>query len=123
MSKGTYSNRLRMHEQQGTNHDEVANLKGIIEELKRTLSKSMYALQDNERLEKENKKLRGTISLLNTDYLALESEYFAKLDELECENAELKKDKERLDWLLEYKGNYWLLNNRQDIDKAMEESQ
>ena len=123
MSKGTYSNRLRMHEQQGTNHDEVANLKGIIEELKRTLSKSMYALQDNERLEKENKKLRGKISLLNTDYLALESEYFAKLDELECENAELKKDKERLDWLLEYKGNYWLLNNRQDIDKAMEESQ
>lgn len=123
MSKGTYSNRLRMHEQQGTNHDEVANLKGIIEELKRTLSKSMYALQDNERLEKENKKLRDTISLLNTDYLALESEYFAKLDELECENAELKKDKERLDWLLEYKGNYWLLNNRQDIDKAMEESQ
>ena len=123
MSKGTYSNRLRMHEQQGTNHDEVANLKGIIEELKRTLSKSMYALQDNERLEKENKKLRDKISLLNTDYLALESEYFAKLDELECENAELKKDKERLDWLLEYKGNYWLLNNRQDIDKAMEESQ
>ena len=123
MSKGTYSNRLRMHEQQGTNHDEVANLKGIIEELKRTLSKSMYALQDNERLEKENKKLRGKISLLNTDYLVLESEYFAKLDELECENAELKKDKERLDWLLEYKGNYWLLNNRQDIDKAMEESQ
>ena len=123
MSKGTYSNRLRMHEQQGTNHDEVANLKGIIEELKRTLSKSMYALQDNERLEKENKKLRGKISWLNTDYLVLESEYFAKLDELECENAELKKDKERLDWLLEYKGNYWLLNNRQDIDKAMEESQ
>jgi len=67
MSKGTYSysNRHRMHEPQVTNYDEVANLKGIIEELKRTLSKSMYALQDNERLERENAELRKDKSRLD----------------------------------------------------------
>ena len=51
-------------------------------------------------LENKNQKLLDKISLLKTDYLALESEYFAKLDELERENAELKKDKERLSVLL-----------------------
>ena len=98
MSKGTYShsNRHRMHEPQVTNFDEVANLKGIIEELKRTLSKSMYALQENERLEKENKKLRDKISLLKTDYLVIENEQFQALERLEQENAELRAEVERL---------------------------
>ena len=35
----------------------------------------------------------------------------------------LVKDGKRLDWLLNYEGNYWLLENRADIDKAMEEEQ
>ena len=81
-NKGTYSysNRHRMHdlkqkggdfccknstkkyEQQGTNHDEVANLKGIIEEL--------------------------------------------------------KKDKERLDWLFKNNATYWVYT-REDLDKRM----
>lgn len=43
--------------------------------------------------------------------------------DLKTENNELRKDKERLDWLLNYEGNYWLLQNRNDIDKKREESQ
>jgi len=42
-------------------------------------------------LKKENKKLLDKISLLKTDYLVLDGEYFAKLDELEEENADLKR--------------------------------
>ena len=42
-------------------------------------------------LKKENKKLLDKISLLKTDYLVLDGEYFAKLDELERENAELER--------------------------------
>tara|TARA_S200002703_G_scaffold3311_1_gene4808 strand:+ start:2354 stop:2776 length:423 start_codon:yes stop_codon:yes gene_type:complete len=102
---------------------ENADLQQTIEELKRTLSNSMYALQDNERLEQENKKLLDKISLLKTDYLVLESEYFAKLDELERENAELKKDKERLEWLMKELDEVLYgdvaLETREDIDEAM----
>ena len=60
MSKGTYShsNRHRMHEPQVTNYDEVANLKGIIKELKRILSTCMYALQENDHLQQTIEALR-----------------------------------------------------------------
>ena len=63
-----------------------------------------------------------------TDKLATTLEDYAGYNEVvpadECrvierENAELRKDKERLDWLLEYEGNYWLLDSRADIDAEM----
>lgn len=45
----------------------------------------------------------------------------ARIVHLERDNSELRKDKERLDWLLNYEGSYWLLNDRNDIDREMEE--
>lgn len=42
---------------QVTNYDEVANLKGIIKELKRILSTCMYALQESEELMKDKERL------------------------------------------------------------------
>jgi wobble nucleotide-excising tRNase len=42
---------------------------------------------------------------------------------LKEKNNELRKDRERLDWLLNYEGNYWLLSNREDVDKEMEDAQ
>ena len=42
--------------------------------------------------------------------------------ELERENAELRKDKERLDWVLSHAGRYWL-SFREDIDREMKGTQ
>lgn len=55
--------------------------------------------------------------------------YMFESDRIKRENAELRKDKERLDWLLfrydmgviMYRDEF--LENREDIDKAMEESE
>ena len=41
---------------------------------------------------------------------------------LERENNELRKDKERLDWVLSHEGRYWL-SFREDIDRETEEAQ
>ena len=46
--------------------------------------------------------------------------YRQTIDELQKENKELKKDKERLDWLIENNATYWVYT-RLGIDKAMEE--
>lgn len=109
-----------MHEPQVTNYDEVANLKGIIKELKRILSTCMYALQENEELEQGNAELMKDNAVLMKD------------------NAELMKDKERLDWLIDNAsismlrkdedGEEWWVEldyseARNDIDKQMKEAQ
>lgn len=67
-------------------------------------------------------------------YLAACSEYRAKLDKLESENAELREDKERLDWLdaqrpsgtLPHEGSWTVIgkgNLRTAIDAARKEAQ
>lgn len=38
--------------------------------------------------------------------------------DLKTENNELRKDKERLDWILSDAGKYWL-SSREDVDKEM----
>ena len=38
------------------------------------------------------------------------------------EISELRKDKERLDWVLSHEGRYWL-SFREDIDKEMKRTQ
>ena len=48
---------------------------------------------------KEQAVLNGKGSEREARYLAACSEYRAKLDKLEAENAELRADKARLDWL------------------------
>lgn len=48
---------------------------------------------------KEQAVLNGKGSEREARYLAACSEYRAKLDRLEAENAALRADKERLDWL------------------------
>lgn len=53
---------IKKDEPQGTNHDEVANLKGIIKEQKRILSTCMYALQENEELMKDKERLDWILS-------------------------------------------------------------
>ena len=63
---------IKKDEPQGTNHDEVANLKGIIKEQKRILSTCMYALQENEELMKDKERLdwlvdNASISMLRKD--------------------------------------------------------
>lgn len=53
----------------------------------------------------------------------------AKIDQLEHENADLRKDKERLEWMFEGKGNDWLylqlytyrMLNRYLIDQGIKE--
>jgi len=42
--------------------------------------------------------------------------------QIELENEELQKDKERLDWVLSHEGHYWL-SFREDIDKEMKRTQ
>lgn len=71
-----------------------------------------------EDLEQENKKLLDKISLLKVDYLALESEYFAKLDELERENQKIALDarrytaiKEKIEYFQGYDGMTWATLN------------
>jgi hypothetical protein len=101
---------IKKDEPQGTNHDEVANLKGIIKE------PCMYALQENEELEQGNAELMKDNAVLMKD------------------NAELMKDKERLDWLVDNAsismlrkdedGEEWWVEldysePREDIDKEM----
>jgi len=43
-------------------------------------------------------------------------------DSYHDENAELRKDTERLDWVLSHEGRYWL-SFREDIDKEMKRTQ
>ena len=56
---------------------------------------------------------------LHKELAELKVENAMRREREQRELAELRKDKERLDWLLEYEGNYWLLDSRADIDWAM----
>ncbi len=55
------------------------------------------------------------------DMDSVDLHYHYIINKLENEKAKLLKDKERLDWLLNYEGNYWLLSNREEIDEKMAE--
>jgi len=46
----------------------------------------------------------------------VELSYQYTINKLENEMAELRKDKERLDWILSGAGGFWL-STREDIDK------
>ena len=75
-------------------------------------------------LEREIRQLEVAIYDLKTENNLLHEALDQVIEDRDAyhdENAELRKDKARLDWLLNYEGNYWLLENRADIDKAMEE--
>ena len=80
---------------QVTNYDEVANLKGIIKEQKRILSKSMYALQENEELNKDKERLDWLV-----DNTAI---------------SMLRKDEDGEEWWVELDYS----EARKDIDEAM----
>lgn len=98
-------NSTKKDEPQVTNYDEVANLKGIIEELKRTLSKSMYALQENEELMKDKERLdwlvdNTAISMLRKDEDG--EEWWVELDYSEARN-DIDKQMEEAQWLKNFK--------------------
>lgn len=141
MSKGTYSysNRHRMHENRETpcviHHarnmgkslltkaqrdawnamSEIDKLKRENEELKRTLSKSMYALQENEELKRELEECRESYQVLADDYLRL--------------RGLMKRDSEILDYILSddtnaevyIQGMLCLALSRDEMEKVMRE--
>jgi hypothetical protein len=91
-----------------------------------TVARILYLETENKRLEQENSELRkkheaalklmGLVMTQPTDIsVALanaEKEKWVQCDQLE----ELRKDTERLDWILSDAGRFWL-STREDIDK------
>ena len=96
----------------------------------KSIARILYLETENKRLEQENSELRkkheaalklmGLVMTQPTDIsVALanaEREKWVQCDQLE----ELRKDTERLDWILSDAGRFWL-STREDIDKEMED--
>jgi len=75
--------------------------------------------------ESEYKRLEVAIHDLkaeNTELQEALDQVIEDRDSYHDENAELRKDKERLDWVLSHEGHYWL-SFREDIDKEMKRTQ
>ena len=89
----------------------IAELDGFAEELARDGAAGVEtvasASQQLARLERENTELRNEIARLNN-----QTNWVCKCGGTDCEgqreNAKLREDKERLDWLLTDDGGFWV---------------
>lgn len=80
-------------------------------------------MSDTPRTEKAREQYRVDVYEPNpAGFVVAEPVHASFARRLERENAELRKDKERLDWVLSHGGRYWL-SFREDIDREMEEAQ
>ena len=129
--KGTYShsNRHRMHEENdtpisNTPMSDTPRTDAEIVQFGDGPAKYVYAAFASD-LEREIRQLEVAVYDLKTENNLLHEaldQVIEDRDSYHEENAELRRDKDRLDWILSNAGRFWL-STREDIDKEMEESQ